>query len=80
MRCEIVDETPSTVIGEDGTYGSWHWVKGARITLTAGQHVIRFQNREDGAKLDQFLLTNNSRYVPVRAETRTPQYIIRPTQ
>jgi len=76
----IVDETPSTVIGEDGTYGSWHWVKGARITLTAGQHVIRFQNREDGAKLDQFLLTNNSRYVPVRAETRTPQYIIRPTQ
>ncbi|MGC9320004.1 MAG: hypothetical protein ACP5KN_18375, partial [Armatimonadota bacterium] len=60
------------------TYQKWHWVKGPRLQLSAGVHTIRFQNKEDGAKLDQFMLTNNSRYVPVRAETRTPQYIIKP--
>ncbi len=76
----IVDSKPATTIGEDGTYQTWHWVKGARLSLSAGVHEIRIQNREDGAKLDQFLLTNNSRYVPVRAETRTPQYIIKPSQ
>ena len=27
-------------------------------------------------KLDQFLLTTSTRYVPVRAEKRTPQYIV----
>jgi len=70
----IVDSNPSSYI-TDGTYGRWHWVKGAQYTLSAGQHTIRFQNREDGARLDQFLLTNG-RSVPVNAETRTPQYIV----
>lgn len=70
----IVDDKPSVVIGEDGTYGKWHWVKGPLLSLSAGQHIIRIQNREDGAKLDQFMLINTTRYVPVRAETRTPQY------
>ncbi|MEA3399792.1 MAG: hypothetical protein U9R79_00970 [Armatimonadota bacterium] len=74
----IVDDKPATVIGEDGTYQKWHWVKGPRLQLSAGVHIIRIQNKEDGAKLDQFMLTNNSRYVPVRAEKRTPQYIIKP--
>lgn len=73
----IVDDKPAVVIGEDGTYGKWHWVKGPLLTLSAGQHIIRFQNREDGAKLDQFMLINSTRYVPVRAETPTPQYISR---
>ncbi len=72
----IVDDKPSTVIGQDGTYQRWHWVKGARYQLTEGTHVFRFQNREDGAKLDQFLLTTSTRYVPVRAEKRTPEYIV----
>ena len=63
---------------EDPTYKHWHWVKGPRLQLTEGWHWIRFQNREDGAKLDQFLLTTSSRYVPVRKETPTPQYIAKP--
>jgi hypothetical protein len=49
-----------------------------RYELSAGEHSIRFQNREDGARLDQFLLTNNMRYTPAGKETRTPQYIIEP--
>lgn len=71
----IVDNSPSAYI-QDATYGRWHWVKGPSYSLTAGQHTVRFQNREDGAKLDQFLLINTTRYVPTGAETRTPQYIV----
>ncbi len=71
-----IDDKPSIVFGNDGTYRRWHWVKGVRVTLTAGPHTIRIQNREDGAKLDQFMLTTNRRYVPVRPEKETKQYII----
>jgi len=71
----IVDSNPATYI-TDATYGRWHWVKGPQYTLSAGIHTIRFQNREDGAKLDQFLLINTTRYVPTNAETRTPQYLV----
>ncbi len=75
-----IDDKPAVVFGNDGTYQVWHWVprQGLRISLTAGVHTFRFQNREDGAKLDQFLLTTDTRYVPVSAETETPQYIIMP--
>ncbi len=70
----IVDNKPATYV-EDPTYQTWHWVKGPKVNLSAGEHTIRIQNREDGARLDQFMLINNSRYVPTRIETRTPQYI-----
>jgi len=46
-----------------------------RVSLTAGPHTIRIQNREDGAKLDQFMLTT-TKAIPVRAEKETKQYII----
>ena len=73
-----IDNKPSIVFGNDGTYQRWRWVKGVRVTLTAGIHTIRIQNREDGAKLDQFILTTNTKIVPVRAEKETKQYIIFP--
>lgn len=72
-----VDDKPAVVFGNDGTYQRWHWVKGLRLSLSAGIHTIKIQNREDGAKLDQFMLTTNSRYVPVRAEKQTPEYIVK---
>jgi hypothetical protein len=56
---------------EDATYQTWHWVKGPRLTLSAGQHTIRIQNREDGARLDQFMLINSTRYVPTGSRRRT---------
>ena len=62
---------------EDATYQTWHWVKGPKLTLTAGQHTIRMQNREDGARMDQFMLVNSTRYVPTRVETRTGQYVVK---
>jgi hypothetical protein len=74
----IVDDTPQSWIGEDGTVQKWHWVKGKTYQLSAGVHTIRFQNREDGAKLDQFMLTTDMRYVPTRIERETPEYVIMP--
>ncbi|MFP4248619.1 MAG: hypothetical protein ACLFU7_03105 [Armatimonadota bacterium] len=72
----IVDDKPSVYI-EGPTYQTWHWVKGPKLTLSAGEHTIRIQNREDGARLDQFMLINNTQYVPTRIESRTSQYIVK---
>ncbi|MCX7599064.1 MAG: hypothetical protein N2512_09390 [Armatimonadetes bacterium] len=73
----IVNDQAQSWVGEDGTYQKWHWVKGKTYQFSAGVHSIKFQNREDGAKLDQFLLTNDLRYVPTRIEKQTPSYIVR---
>ena len=71
------DNKPMVVFGQDGTYQTWHWVKGPKISLTKGVHTIVIQNREDGAKLDEAMLTTDMRYVPVRAERETSSYVIR---
>ena len=71
-----IDDKPAVVFGNGGTYRQWHWVKGIKVTLTAGVHTIRIQNREDGAKLDQFVLETTPR-VPVGLETPTPGAIVR---
>jgi hypothetical protein len=71
-------EATPAVFGKDGTYQAWHWVPGRTYSLTEGWHYIRFQYRQDGAKLDQFILTSDSRYVPVRQETETPTYLYQP--
>lgn len=59
---------PAVQFGQNGTYGSWHWVKGPKMQLPQGKVTVVVQNREDGAKLDQFIFTKNLRYVPVRVE------------
>lgn len=63
-----IGSKPAVVLGQDGTYKKWHWVKGPSLSLPAGQVTVVVQNREDGARLDQFLFTKDSRYIPVRAE------------
>ena len=63
-----IGSKPAVVLGQDGTYGTWHWVKGPSLALPAGVVTILIQNREDGSKIDQFLLSKDPRYVPVRAE------------
>jgi hypothetical protein len=54
----------------DQTFKKWHWVAGPTFTLSAGQHTIRIQNREDGARVDQWLLTTTprNRWEPTRIE------------
>lgn len=64
----------------DNAYQKWHWVKGRTYHLTKGYHRFRFQYREDGAKLDQFLITTASpeEWVPTRKLRETPGYLWKP--
>ena len=57
----------------DQTFGRWHWVAGPTFSLSAGPHTLRIQNREDGARLDEWLLTTTPkvRWEPTRIEKPT---------
>jgi hypothetical protein len=72
-----IDDKPPVVLGQDGTYQRWHWIKGPLLQLSAGQHTVVIQYREDGAKLDQAMFINDARYVPVRPLAATPQYLVK---
>ena len=64
-----LDGNTPFVFGEDGTYNAWHWVQAPKglkqLNLTVGRHTLRIMNREDGVGLDQILLTDSKRVVPV---------------
>lgn len=66
-----IDGRPAFILGEDMTFGKWHWVKypvsklAKLIKLEKGTHTVVFRNREDGVALDQFLLAPDKRFVPV---------------
>ncbi|MCC7492668.1 MAG: hypothetical protein IT204_09990 [Fimbriimonadaceae bacterium] len=50
------------LLGEDGTYDAWHWVKcDTKLALQKGVNVIDVKNREDGVILDQLQVTTSSR-------------------
>lgn len=73
----VVDDKPAQVVGGDGTFKTWKWRKAPQpYALTAGVHSVKIQNREDGARADQFLITNDTRTIPTRAMAETPQYIV----
>ncbi len=67
----ILNDDNPFVFGRDGTYESWHWVRGMLVTLHPGRHTLRVLNREDGARLDQILITRNLRFVPMGIEDVT---------
>ncbi len=71
--------TSKTPYVTDQTFRKWHWVAGPKLRLTKGVHKIRIQNREDGARMDQWLLTTTpkNRWVPVRIQKETKQYIVK---
>lgn len=56
----------------DTTEGVWKWgraKKSARpVHLTAGAHKLVLMNREDGMKVDKFLLTTDGQWVPTGKE------------
>ena len=72
----VMDGGPNLVLGEDCTYKTWQWVtiagKEGEFRLAKGEHMLEFKNREDGAALDQILLTT------VLDEQAQPQGILLP--
>lgn len=68
---------PKQVLGEDGTYDSWHWVAARqKVALTKGVNVIELRNREDGVLCDQLHLTTTSR-VPTGEVRPTPGALVK---
>ncbi len=53
-----INDGPASILGEDGTYGHWHWIPYRKpYKFMAGEHSLTIENREDGARLDQILIT-----------------------
>jgi hypothetical protein len=73
---QVTSKTP-TVTG--ATMKSWRWVAGPVVKLDAGSHTIRIQYKEDGAKMDEWVLTTTlkNKWQPTAAEAETAQYLIK---
>jgi len=72
----------AVVFGEDATYNFWKWTELKQpVTLKAGVNTIEvFQNKKErGVNLDQLVLQRGSGRVavPVKAETPTPNAIVK---
>lgn len=64
-----VDKKPGFTFGDDRTFKCWHWVKALKkLKLTKGKHTFLLKQREPGVKIDQLLLADDRRYVPVGIE------------
>jgi hypothetical protein len=76
----LVDDMSSATPAflSDNLYQQWHWVQGKTFHLTVGWHMVRLQNREDGTKLDEWLLTTAPDFVPTRHMSETSAYLWRP--
>jgi hypothetical protein len=59
---------PDHIIGEDGTYNAWHWLSSPARPLTAGPQTITILQREDDIRIDQIMVTSNSRVKPMGIE------------
>jgi hypothetical protein len=59
---------PELIVGEDGTYQTWHWVKTPPLTVPAGPLEVVIVQREEDVRLDQVLVTTDADYVPMGIE------------
>ena len=53
-----IDDADPVEFGNAGRMGDWLWVQGPTAKLDAGEHTVRILAREDGARIDQVMLTN----------------------
>ncbi len=64
-----IADKPEFIMGNDGTYKSWHWVKAkVSLKLDKGSYDLEILNREDGIKIDQILITSDRKLIPVDIE------------
>jgi hypothetical protein len=61
----VMNGGPPAIFGEDGTYDDWQWKTCVGLfDLRAGENKLEVLNREDGVKLDKFILTTDMDFVP----------------
>lgn len=56
-----VDDGEFTKYSGLGTNGEWQWFELFKLDLTAGNHVLTFAYREEGAKLDKVCITSRGK-------------------
>lgn len=57
--------TPYTYVGNP-TFNVWQWIKiyYSGVNLSSGLHSLNIKYREDGTRIDKFLITNDAAYIP----------------
>lgn len=50
--------------GDDPVYSRWHWVKGPVINFRQGVNEVFLLSHDEGAQMDEIILTMNPEYVP----------------
>jgi hypothetical protein len=55
-----VDGRPPVTVGNDSTYGSWHWVRAPQQQLAAGERRLILRAREPNIAIDQILITTDA--------------------
>lgn len=68
---ESLDGEPAIVLGNGPAESPWHWVRGATRTLDAGVRELVVSRREDGARLDQVVLTLEAFDAPPNTVSRS---------
>jgi O-antigen ligase len=59
-----LDNQPAYLLGNDGNYHNWHWVRGPVTELRAGAHLLTLLEREDNMEIDEIALSNDDAFVP----------------
>jgi hypothetical protein len=59
-----IDKHPTQLVGNDGTYQTWHWVRGPMVQLSSGQHSLQLLPSEPGIKIHQIALSTESDFYP----------------
>ena len=69
LFAKVGDGAPIEVT--NNTFKVWQWIKAGRIPfeLKSGPVALIVGSRENGSRLDEMLLTQNLKYVPVGVET-----------
>ncbi len=59
-----VGDSGLALVGNDGTYGVWHWVAGPVFRLAPGTCTLALVPREPGARVDQIALVADLDFYP----------------
>jgi hypothetical protein len=60
-----INNSPKQYVGEDGTYGSWHWLGlPASVRCRSGTNTLLLNNMDMGVKIDQIFLCSEKNYTP----------------
>ncbi len=52
------------LVGNDPSFRRWHWVRGPRVALAAGDHVLHVGTREANAAVDCVLFSPQENFLP----------------